>query len=64
MWSYHFRDYVTDRFDANCYLYITRAMNYFDLVEAHGGHLDWRANEPRGSCFYFILPAVNNGASA
>ncbi len=29
----------TDRFDANCYLYITRAMNYFDLAEAHGGHL-------------------------
>lgn len=28
-----------DRFDANSYLYITRAMDYFDLAESHEGSL-------------------------
>ncbi len=41
-----------DRYDANSYLYITRATDYFDLAEEHGGLL---ANAFKGSRARFCV---------
>jgi homoserine O-acetyltransferase len=42
-----------DRFDANSYLYITRAMDYFDLIKEHNGNLP-RAFENTKTKFLII----------
>ena len=45
-----------ERFDANSYLYITRATDYFDLAEAHGGLL---ASAFAGSPVRFCIVSFN-----
>ena len=48
----HQGNIFVDRFDANSYLYITRACDYFDLAAEHGGAL---ANAFRGTPTRFCL---------
>ncbi|MFK4004482.1 homoserine O-acetyltransferase [Qipengyuania sp. NPDC077563] len=47
----------TQRFDANSYLYITRAMDYFDLAEENGGKL---ANAFAGTAARFCLVSFDS----
>ncbi|WP_120717139.1 homoserine O-acetyltransferase MetX [Tsuneonella amylolytica] len=47
----------TRRFDANSYLYITRAMDYLDLAEEHGGRL---ANAFAGTDARFCLVSFDS----
>jgi homoserine O-acetyltransferase len=43
----------TDRFDANSYLYITKAMDYFDLCNGHGSLVKAFANS--GEITYLVI---------
>ncbi|HWA04127.1 MAG TPA: homoserine O-acetyltransferase [Rhizomicrobium sp.] len=55
-----------ERFDANSYLYITRAMDYFDLAARHGGALSaaFRGSKTRFQCISFtsdwLFPTSEN----
>ncbi|HZS82828.1 MAG TPA: homoserine O-acetyltransferase [Stellaceae bacterium] len=57
-----------DRFDANSYLYITRACDYFDLAAEHGGVLAnaFRGTKTRFCCISFtsdwLYPTAENRA--
>ena len=65
----HQGEVFVDRFDANAYLYITRAMDYFDLAAARGGSLAaafQRAKDVRFCVFSFtsdwLYPTVESRA--
>jgi homoserine O-acetyltransferase/O-succinyltransferase len=59
-----------DRFDANSYLYITRAMDYFDMAADHGGRLvEAFGNHPPRFCIIsftsdWLFPPAENKSIA
>jgi homoserine O-acetyltransferase len=63
---HHQGDIFTQRFDANSYLYITKAIDYFDLAEKGDGSLDRALANVRASCLLiafssdWLYPAYQN----
>ena len=45
-----------DRFDANSYLFITRAMDYFDLIKQFNGNLSKALRKVKQNFLLFLLP--------
>jgi homoserine O-acetyltransferase len=63
---HHQSSSFVERFDANSYLYITRAMDYFDLIAANGGKLSkaFAGSKARFQCVSFtsdwLFPTSEN----
>jgi homoserine O-acetyltransferase len=59
----HQGDKFSEYFDANTYLLITRALDYFDPAREHGGDLARRSRRRRAAKFLVVSASPPTGAS-